>query len=272
MPAFNPYQFFFTPSPKLRKKLRTAHLHIKPKKFMKRNFLLALQLSGVFAVFVFLYIIKYGGSIKTPIIVFFVLFSLFYGFFMNTPVVYIRRREREIKRDILFATRYLIIKIDSGVPLFNALIDATKSYGVAGKYFKEIVDDVNLGTPIEQALENALKYNESKEFRLVLRQILNSLKTGVDISSSLKKLLDEITREQHIEIKAYSKKLNSIVLFYLIIACVVPSLGISMFIMVSSMMNLNLSKSNLFVILFFIAVIQLFFISIIRSIRPAVDI
>lgn len=193
-------------------------------------------------------------------------------FFMNTPSVYIRRREREINKDIIFATHYLLIKIDSGAPLLNAMIDASKSYGVAGKYFKEIVDEINLGKPIEQALEDAAEYNTSKPFKLVLRQILNSLKTGVDVSTSLKKLLDDITKKQQIEIKAYSRKLNSIILFYLIIACVIPSLGIAMFIIFSSLMNLNIELSTLFVFLFFIILIQLFFILVIRSSRPMVDI
>ena len=106
----------------------------------------------------------------------------------------------------------------------------------------------------------------------MLRNILNSLKTGVDVTDSLNKLLDEITKKHQIEIQEYSKKLNSIVLFYLIAACVVPSLGIAMLIIFSSMLNLVLSFTTLMVILFFIALVQLIFLSIIKSIRPAVDI
>ena len=84
--------------------------------------------------------------------------------------------------------------------------------------------------------------------------------------------VDEITREQQIEIKAYSRKLNSIILFYLIIACVMPSLGIAMFIIIAGLMNFHIDLSTMFMFLFFTTLIQLFFISIIRSSRPMVDI
>ena len=101
---------------------------------------------------------------------------------------------------------------------------------------------------------------------------LGSDHAGFEYKNRLKKLLDEITREQQIEIKAYSRKLNSIILFYLIIACVMPSLGIAMFIIIAGLMNFHIDLSTMFMFLFFTTLIQLFFISIIRSSRPMVDI
>ncbi|MFH1398519.1 MAG: type II secretion system F family protein [Candidatus Woesearchaeota archaeon] len=271
MKNYNLYQLLFKPNPKLRANLRMAHMDIDPKLFIRRNLISALYLSLGFTLMLFFIFSKNRTSLFPLLIAFPLTFMVFYLFFMGTPQVYISRRQREIDREILFATRYLLIKIDSGVPLFNAMIDASKAYGVGGKYFKEIVDEINLGTPIEDAIEQAQKFSPSRQFKLVMRQIENSIKTGVDVSKSLKNLLDEITREQQIEVKAYSKKLNSIILFYLIIACVIPSMGIAMFLILASILNLNLSGSNLFVILFFVGVLQVFFIFVIRSIRPTVD-
>jgi pilus assembly protein TadC len=151
------------------------------------------------------------------------------------------------------------------------MISASKSHGIGGKFFQEIVDEINLGKPIEQALEDAHKYSASHIFQLVLRQILNSLRTGVDVSNSLRKMIDEITRQQQIEIKEYSKKLNSLVLFYLLVACVVPSLGISLFLVVGSMINLNLDITTYMVIISMLLFVQLFFIALIRSVKPLVE-
>lgn len=268
----NPFDALIKPSKKLKDELKTAHLDIPAKKFVKRNIMVSFYLSAGIGFILFMVFQKLRISITFTLVSIVALYFMFFGFFMNTPKVYIRRREREISKDILFATRYLLIKIDSGEPLLNALTDASKSFGVGGKFFKEIVDDINLGKPIELALEDAVEYNTSKTFKLVLRQIVNSLKTGVDVSTSLKKLLDDITRQQHIQIKVYSRKLNSIMLFYLIIACVLPSLGIAMFVIIASLLNLNLELSTLFVILFFVTIMQLFFIAIIKSARPMVDI
>ncbi|MBS1266970.1 MAG: hypothetical protein MAG795_00940 [Candidatus Woesearchaeota archaeon] len=272
MKKFNLYEALTRPSNKLKRELRTAHMDIDPKKFIKRNFLISLQITLALNGILFFILLKYSGSLKLLLFTFPFLFLLLYFFFSNTPKAYIKRREKDISRNILFATRYLLVKIDSGEPLFNAMIKASNTYGVGGTYFKEIVDEINLGKSIEKAIEDAINYNTNHEFQLVLHQILNSLKTGVNITTSLRKLLEEITKQQQIEIKAYSKKLNSVVLMYLIVACVLPSLGISMFIIFSSMINIVLNFTTLLMIVFFIALIQLIFISIIKSIRPAVDI
>ncbi|MBW2970778.1 type II secretion system F family protein [Candidatus Woesearchaeota archaeon] len=268
----NIYRALFRPSPRLKKSIRTAHMNVDPRHFIKRNMVLALQFSLGFCVMMGFIFARYNVNLVILPGVFLLFFVGFYSFFMATPQVYIKRREREIEKDILFATRYLLIKIESGTPLFNAMIDASHSYGVAGKYFKEIVDDINLGKPIEKAIEDALRYNASHDFQLVLRQILNSLRTGVDVTDSLQKLLDEITRNHQIEIKAYSKKLNSIILFYLIIACVMPSLGIAMVTVFASLVNIQIDMPVLMSVLFFVTLVQATFISVIRSIRPAVDI
>lgn len=205
-------------------------------------------------------------------LVFVVSFLLSMKFMLNTPKVYLKRRQRDIDREVLFAGRYLLIKLQSGIPLFNALIDASHSYGVASKYFKEIVDEVNVGTPIETALENAVKYTPSKKFRSILWQILNALKTGIDITTSLNSILDQITKEQILEIKVYGKKLGSLAMFYMLLAIVVPSLGITMLVVVSNFMPINIGMGTLTMLLFVFTVIQYMFLSLIRSIRPAVNI
>ena len=268
----NIYQLFFTPTPELTRRLKMAHMIIEPKKFIKRNLLISMCFAIGFSTVVFFVLAKQSGPLLLPLRIFPLLFLGFYIFLMRTPDVYIRRREREINQNIVFATRYIILKMDSGQPLLNSMISASESYGVGAKFFREIVDDVNLGKPIEQALEDAHKYNASHLFQLVLRQILNALKTGIDISGSLRKILDEITREQQIEFKVYSRKLNSLVLFYLIMACVLPSLGISLFLVVGSMINLTFDIKTYALILSMLFLLQLFFIGMLKSVKPMVEI
>ena len=192
-------------------------------------------------------------------------------FMLNTPAVYIRKRQKEIDKEVLFAGRYLLVKMQSGIPFFNALTEASKSYGVSSKYFKEIVDDITMGTAIEDALEKAVEYNASEKFKMILWQVLNSLKTGVDTTGSLKSTLDEITKEQSLEIKRYGKKLNSLAMFYMLIGIVVPSLGMAMFIVLTSFLTIKLKLGHLLIITMLLAFMQFMFISMFRSIRPNVN-
>ena len=248
-----------------------AHMRETPKQLVKKAILFSFSSAIAATFFIFVILEKQMSSLSILPLLFVLVLVLVFVFMLQTPKVYIRKREREINKEVLFAGRYLLVKLESGTPLFNALIDASKSYGVAGKYFKEIVDDINMGTPIEESLENARKYNASKNFRLILWQIVTSLKTGAEVADSLRKTLNQITQEEIIEIKEYGKKLNSLVMFYMIIACVIPSLGVTMIVIVSSFMDLDIGMSHLFTVLFFLAIIQFLFISLIKSARPMVN-
>jgi pilus assembly protein TadC len=276
-PAFSPYKTLFTPTPELKRQLKMAHMQIEPVKFIRRNLMSAFYLAFGFCIVIFFLLSsqtaeKNISTLMIPLMLFPFFFIMLYLFFNSTPKVYIRRREKDINRNLVFATRYLIVKMEGGQPLLNSMISASRSYGIGAKFFQEIVDDVQLGKPIEQALDEAHRYSPSRLFQLVLRQILNALRTGIDVSGSLRKILDEITRQQQIEIKEYSKRLNSLVLFYLIIACVIPSLGISMFLVVGSMVNLVIDMKTYALIIMMLFIIQVVFIGMFKSIKPMVEI
>ena len=191
---------------------------------------------------------------------------------MKTPAGVIGKRRKEIDKEVLFSGRYLLVKMESGTPLFNSIIDASKSYGVSAKYFREIVDDIAAGTTIEEALDHAREYNSSEYFKKILWQIIASLKTGTDVTASLRSTLTVISQRQVIQIKEYGKKLNALMLFYMMLACVVPSLGVTLFLLVGSFLELDISPVFLYAVLFFLATIQMVFIILIKSARPLMDI
>ena len=85
-------------------------------------------------------------------------------------------------------------------------------------------------------------------------------------------MLGEIAHEQLVEIQRYGKKLNSLTLFYMLLAVVVPSLGITMFIVIAGLVSLSIGPSTFFVFAFFLLLIELVFLSMFKSIRPNVNI
>ena len=262
---------FVRHNPRLVKDMKIAHIKKSPEEFVKQAFITSLMIAFAVGFIVMLFVIKYNKS-KSLILI--ALVTVFMGsllFILNIPRGTIRKREREINKDILFAGRYLLVKLDAGMPLFNALIEISKSYGVGAKYFKEIVDEIQTGTPIEVALENAREYNASKKFKRILWQIITSLKTGIEVSDSLRETLRDITEQQIIEIKAYGRTLNSIMMFYMIIGVVMPSLGVALFTIFSSFLSLELTPGIMFALLFFLAFIQFAFIIFIKGTRPMVN-
>ncbi len=260
--------------PGLRKKIRIAHLRYTPEQFVKRSLQLAGFLSiGLVAIAFFLFSRDRHPLDVLVMLVLVGVFSFLGSFFflMNTPSGYIKKRQREIDKDVLFAGRYILVKLESGTPMFNTLIDASHSYGVAGKYFKEIVDEINTGTPMEIALSNARTYSSSERFKKIIWQILLALKTGTEVSKALRNTLHAITVEQQIEIKAYGKKLSSVLLFYMVLAVVMPSLGLAMMFILASIVGITITTPMVYIVLFALGVFQMSFVFIIKSIRPTVD-
>ena len=155
--------------------------------------------------------------------------------------------------------------------LYNALANVAKNYKVIGGYFKEIINKVDLGTSMEDALTEAVEYIPSDDFRRLLWQILNSIRTGADISSSLSSVLEQIAREQTIEVNKYSKKLNPFAMFYMIIAVILPSLGITMLVVLSSFIEFEISLTIFMIIAGLLGFIQFMFLSMIKFSRPAIE-
>jgi len=258
--------------PNLKNKLRSAGIRKRPSEFVgeaiKNAFIMALMIT-ILSLFL---ILKNSLPIVLVIVVFIISYGLFFLLMLKKTDVLIKKREKEIDRDVLFAGRFLLVKLNSGKPLINAIFEASQSYGVAGQYFGEIVEDIKVGTPLEEALEKAYKTTPSKKFKKILFQINTALKIGVDVTAPLEAILEEISQEQLIEIQRYGKKLNSIIMFYLLAAIVVPSLGITLFSIVASMMSLQIDLPVFLVILFFLTIVQVIFISIIKGIRPNLNI
>ena len=257
--------------PNLKHSLKKAGMNYKPEDFIKRTFLSAFYMTTGLVVSLALILAKFDVLKGIMVIFIPIIFFILFSYLLKLPDVKISKKEKGISKEIVFAGRHLIIELESGVPLYNALINISKNYEVIGKYFKEIVNKVNLGTSMEDALTEAIEYIPSDNFRRLLWQILNSIRTGSDVAKSLESVLEQIAREQIIEVNKYSKKLNPFAMFYMIIAVILPTLGVTMLIVLSSFIEVNISLTILLVIAFLLAFTQFMFLSIIKFSRPAIE-
>jgi len=257
--------------PRLKKEIRIAHVNITPQEFIYKNLKFSFPFSLGLTVLLFFIMDKAELNLWLLIPGFIIIFFLIFHFQFLKIRAKIAQRRKEIDREVLFAGQYLLIKLYSGKPLLNALIDTSNSYGVASKYMKEIVNDIETGSSLEKALNNAMIYSASERFRKILFHVSNALKLGIDVTKPLRSVLVEIRKEQEIEIKRYGKKLNTLVLFYMLAAVVIPSIGMTLFIVLSSFINLSISPTHFIIAIGFIIMIQLIFISVFKTVRPTVN-
>lgn len=255
----------------LKSELRIAHLPYTPIEYVDKNLKVTALYALLFTILFFFVLQKAKLSLLLLIPIFVILFVLLFEYSLIKIKAKIRQREREINKEILFVGRYMLVKLYSGRPLLNALIETAGSRGITPKYIKEIVDDIGTGSTIETALNNAMVYAPSDKLRKILFHINNALQLGIDVTKPLESVLEEITKEQELEINKYGKKLNTLVIFYMLAAIIIPSLGTAMFIVISSLINFPIDKTSLLVLIFFIVMLQFIFITLFKSVRPMVN-
>jgi pilus assembly protein TadC len=195
-----------------------------------------------------------------------------FNYFLKVPDVKIRKKQIGISKEIVFGTRFLMIEIESGVPVYNAFINVSRVYPVIGSYYGKIIDQINMGTSMEDAINETIELVPSPNLRKILWQILNSIKTGADVTDALDSVLEQIIDEQKIAVEEYGRKLNPLAMFYMLIAVIAPSLGSTMLIIFSSFVGFKIDMVSLLTMVGLLCFMQFMFYGLIKSARPAVDI
>ena len=258
-------------SPMLKLKLKQAGIDDKPEEFIKKTFLSAFYMTTGIVVFLFLILAKLNLVKGFLFLIVPVIFVVLFFYMIRLPDLRITRKEKEIGREMIFVGRFIIIELESGVPLYNAMVNVTRNFTIVGKYFKEITDKIDLGTSMEDALNEAAELIPSDDLRKVLWQIINSMRTGSNVAKSLYSVVDQVTKEQITEVNKYGKKLNPLAMFYMIIAVILPSLGMTMMIILSSFIKFQLSLTILLFIAGLLGFLQFMFISLVKFSRPAIE-
>ncbi len=285
--------FAFSDIESLRRKSKFLLPRIKPRKKTRleenlRNCDISLSREEYLAIclrsFIFIFLILF--AVSTTILAFFgidffylfglgiaFLFSCFVFFSQLVyPRIYVSRRQRNIEKNLIPALEDILIQINSGIPLFNVLVNvSSENYGELSIELKKAVKKINSGQHESQVLDDLGKQNPSVFFRRTLWQISSGMKSGSDLSVVVKESIKALSEEQLIQIQSYGNKLNPLVVFYMLIAVIVPSLSITFLTILSSMMNIEKTMTTLlFIGLFvFVVLVQIMFLGLIKSRRPS---
>lgn len=253
--------------PDLKIRLAQARVRKSAENYIKQTLVLSLFLALALAVIFFFFTQSFWPFVLLPL---FYVIAFFY--FMHYADALIAKAQKQVSKEIVFAGRFLIIELESGVPIYQAFQALARNYEHTGKYFAEIIERVDLGTSMEQSLNEAVQLAPSNDLRRMFWQVLNSLKTGSEVADALSSVFDQIVREQQISVKEYGRKLNPMAMFYMMVAIIIPSLGTIMLIVMSTFLGLDLNMLFFGVIVGANILIQLIFLTMIRAQRPPVDI
>ncbi|MCK5474223.1 MAG: type II secretion system F family protein [Candidatus Aenigmarchaeota archaeon] len=205
--------------------------------------------------------------VASPFVFIMMLYSALYR-----PKILTLKRARDIDSELPYALRHLLIQIKSGVPLYQALVAVTQGYGAASKEFEYIIKDINGGKSQTEAIEDSIVSNPSLSYRRSFWQLLNAMKTGTDLQQPLENIVDEILKTQLLSIKKYGQELNPWTLMYMMFAVIMPSLGITFMMILSTFTGTGIPDIVLVGVLIFLGFFQMMFMNIIKSKRPVVKI
>jgi flagellar protein FlaJ len=198
----------------------------------------------------------------------------FFVFFSQIvyPRIYVARRQRNIEKNLISALQDVLVQLNSGIPLFSVLVNISNAaYGELSIEFKKAVSRINAGEPESEVLDDLGKKNPSIFFQKTLWQISNGMRAGSNISIVIKDSIKSLTEEQLIQIQVYGNKLNPLIVFYMLVAVIIPALSITFLTILSSMVELQRTMTMLlFIGLFiFVVLVQIMFLGILKSRRPS---
>ena len=190
---------------------------------------------------------------------------------MIYPSVVVGRRIKDIERNLLPVLQSIFVQTNSGVVLFEVLVNVSNSdYGEISREFKRVVKEINAGKPQIKALEDLASRNPSLFFRRAIWQLINGMKGGADISAIIEETNRSLSEEQVIQIQAYGGKLAPLAMFYMLIGVIIPSLSITFIILFLTFVNISEEGSKTIFYGFYVMIVfaQIMFIGLISMRRP----
>jgi len=258
---------------KLRYYLENSNLDITREEYITiviRNFLINFTFLFIISTtFLILFKIEYIYFLAPIIPLIFALFILFSQ--LVYPRIYLSRRQKNIERNLIPALQDILVQLTSGVPLFSVLINISAAkYGELSIEFKKAVKKINAGMPEQEVLDDLAENNPSVFFKKALWQISNGMNAGSDLAIVVKDSIKALNNEQMIQIQEYGNKLNPLIVFYMLVAIIIPALSIAFLTIITSIIGIpSGTVKMIFIILFiFVMLIQIMFLGLIRSKRP----
>lgn len=258
--------------PHLKKSLYQAEMDIDPVLYVSLAVFTGIFYSFMMAGLVgFISIVATGSIGILPPLLFVVFFFVPFWYVNFYPSLLAKRRVKDLEKNLLFALRHLLIEVRAGVPLFDAMVGVSKGYGTVSEEFSKMVEEVNSGRDQEDVLNEAAKRSPSLYFRRALWQVVNALQGGSDVSKALEAITDNFADRQINKINRYGEELNPWTMFYMIVAVILPSIGITFLIIITSLTGMNIPSIIFPLIILGLAMFQFFFMGFVKSKRPSVS-
>lgn len=102
-------------------------------------------------------------------------------------------------------------------------------------------------------------------------QIANALNAGTSFRVALKNIISDLILDQRAKIKGYTNELNLWSLVYMMFAVALPTIGVTVVIVLSTFSGFGITKQTFIVFLILTMIVQFVIIGLVKSRRPVVN-
>lgn len=187
------------------------------------------------------------------------------------PNIMARSVAEKVDRELIFALKDMYVQINSGISLFDAMCNVSKSdYGHVSEEFGLAVREINAGDAEDKALEKLAMKTKSEYFKKALWQLITSMRSGSSTAGALRSVIDVLINYQHRMIKNYASELNFWILMFMLVAATIPTLGITLSVVLSSFGSAGVSPELFTEFIMASFLVQAVMIGFLNSRRPEV--
>lgn len=262
--------------PTLENDLRSLNLNIDVENYAFGSFFSAF-IYGLISTLAVILILSIRGGYGTEYIQvvsvvsgisFLILFLLLHLYY---PGILSKKNAAKENKDLLFALRDVMMMVESGVLLYDAMKNVAKSdYGYASKDFERVIRKIETGTPERDSLKQLALTSESEYMKRACWQLVNALESGATMENALISIVNSLENQIYRDIRNYSANLNFLMLLYMLIAAAMPSLGITFLALLSAFSGVGVTAETIWTMIGFSVFTQIIFIGYMTSTRPEI--
>lgn len=263
--------------PNVETEILMTDIDLPSDEYLAKSLVNASTMGSIFSLLLILLFWSQGKTIEQSIIaglgIGVGIILMFMLIFSKYPGILAEKKAESVNKDLVFALKDLSLQISAGVNLYDSFVAvANSNYGDTSNEFKKVIQNINSGKPMADALEEMALKSKSEYLKRTSWQIVNTLKAGSNIKKTLKRIISDLANEQRTRIRNYARELNLWSLIYMLFAVAVPSIGSTMLVILSSFAGFGITKNMFIFFIIMCFIIQYILIGFVKTRRPVSNI
>ncbi|MFH0860382.1 MAG: type II secretion system F family protein [Candidatus Altiarchaeota archaeon] len=261
--------------PQLETSLKRTDVRIRAEDYISAAIINSIIWGLLFFILIYALLTVVGEGYNRAMLMSAGAFLLAFGLFLVVLLLYPRimagKRAESVNKDLAYALKDMLLEVSAGSSLYDAMLNIAKSdYGVVSEEFGLIVKKVDTGVPLDDAMESLALRTSSDYLRNATWQMINALKAGSNIESTLREIVRMLIDNQRNMIRNYAQELNVLSLIYMLFAVVIPTIASTIAIIVAPFLGIAAGPRIFYFILPLTFFIQIALLELIKSRRPVI--